>query len=112
MNANPPDPEHGLFQALADPTRRAVLEELRAREMSVSELRERIPVSQPAISQHVRRLAEHGLVSERRHGRYTMYRARPEGLAPLVDWLSRHAELWPEGVARLDALLRSEEDDS
>lgn len=104
--------EDGLFHALADPTRRAVLQHLCAREMSVSELRAHVPVSQPAISQHIRRLAEHDLVAERKQGRYTLYRARPEGLAPLLDWLARHAAFWPERVARLDALLRSMDDDA
>ena len=112
MISRPMTPEDGLFQALADPTRRAVLEQLCAREMSVSELRERIPVSQPAISQHVRRLAAHDLVGERRQGRFTLYRARPEGLAPLLGWLERYAAFWPERVGRLDALLRSMDDDA
>ena len=112
MNLRHTTLEDGLFHALADPTRRAVLEQLCAREMSVSELRQRIPVSQPAISQHIRRLAEHELVSERRQGRYTLYRARPEGLAPLLDWLSRYAAFWPERVGRLDALLRSMDDNA
>lgn len=101
-----------MFHTLADPTRRAVLECLCAREMSVSELRKRFPVSQPAISQHLRRLAEHELVSERRQGRFTMYRARPEGLAPLLHWLGRYAAFWPERVGDLDALLRSMDDDA
>ena len=100
-----------MFNALPDPTRRAVLECVRRREMSVSELRRHVPVSQPAISQHVRRLAAHDLVTERREGRYTLYRARPEGLAPLLGWLARYADFWPERVGRLDALL-NENDDS
>lgn len=112
MPRHPTRHEDGLFQALADPTRRAVLECLCAREMSVSELREHVPVSQPAISQHVRRLAEHRLVSERRQGRYTMYRARPEGLEPLLHWLARYGAFWPERVERLDALLRSMDDEA
>lgn len=112
MTFRDPTPEDGLFQALADPTRRAVLQHLCAREMSVSELRGHFAVSQPAISQHLRRLAQHELVAERRQGRYTMYRARPEGLAPLVDWLDRYAAFWPERVGRLDALLRSMDDDA
>ena len=104
--------EDGLFHALSDPTRRAVLECLCAREMSVSELREHVPVSQPAISQHIRRLAAHDLVTERRQGRFTLYRARPEGLAPLLGWLARYAAFWPERVGRLDALLGSMDDDT
>ena len=111
MTPRCPSPENGLFQALADPTRRAVLEHLCAREMSVSELRRHFSISQPAISQHLRRLAEHELVTERRQGRYTMYRARPEGLRPLFDWVARYAAFWPERVGRLDDLLRSMDDD-
>ncbi|MGA0601583.1 ArsR/SmtB family transcription factor [Caulobacter sp. KR2-114] len=90
-----------LFRTLADPTRRAVFERLAGAEMSVSQLKAGFDVSQPAISQHLAALRGAGLVEERREGRNAFYRARPEGLAPLTDWVERYRSFWP---ARIDAL--------
>jgi len=98
--------ESEIFRALADPTRRAVFERLYGREMSVSELKEGFPVSQPAISQHLAALKEAGLVSERRAGRFAFYRAEPRGLAPLADWIDRYREFWPERIEKLKRLLK------
>jgi DNA-binding transcriptional ArsR family regulator len=95
-----------LFRALADPTRRAVFERLAAREMSVSELVNGFNVSQPAISQHLASLRGAGLVSERREGRRAIYRAAPEGLAALVDWVDHYRAFWPERIERLKAVLQ------
>jgi DNA-binding transcriptional ArsR family regulator len=94
-----------ILQALADPTRRAVFERLSDGEMSVSELKSGFAVSQPAISQHLAALRRAGLVAERREGRFAYYRAAPEGLAPLGDWIDRYRAFWPERVARLKTLL-------
>jgi len=70
-----------VFRALADPTRRAVLERLARGEATVSQLNAGFDVSQPAISQHLAHLRRAGLVLERRAGRNAYYRARPAGLA-------------------------------
>lgn len=102
-------PEIDIFRALADPTRRAVLERLMAREMSVSELKTGFSVSQPAISQHLAALRGAGLVSERREGRFAYYRAAPEGLSPLLDWIDRYRAFWPERMGRLKAVLKEME---
>jgi len=84
-----------LIKTLADPTRRAVFERLAAGgEISVGDLVRGATVSQPAISQHLRALRAAGLVAERRVGRHVHYRAEPNGLAPLVDWISTHAAVW------------------
>ena len=103
-----------LFRALADPTRRAVFERLAGRdkaapEMSVSELRAGFAVSQPAISQHLAVLRGAGLVAERRQGRHAYYRAAPEGLAPLIDWIARYRAFWPERIGKLRDLLQEME---
>jgi DNA-binding transcriptional ArsR family regulator len=95
-----------FFRALADPTRRAVFERLTDREMTVSELKTGFPVSQPAISQHLAALRDAGLVAERREGRFAYYRAAPEGLGPLVDWIDRYRRFWPERVERLRTVLK------
>lgn len=95
-----------VFRALADPTRRAVFERLAEGELSVSDLAAGFPVSQPAISQHLAALREAGLVEERRDGRRAFYRARPDGLAPLVAWVDRYRTFWPERIARLEDVLK------
>lgn len=98
--------EADVFRALADPTRRAVLERLLAREMSVSELKAGFAVSQPAISQHLATLRAAGLVSERRAGRHAYYRGNPDGLAPLLEWIERYRAFWPSRIEKLKDVLK------
>ena len=105
----PAVPETDVFRTLADPTRRAVFERLCCREMSVSELKAGFAVSQPAISQHLAALRGAGLVSERREGRFAYYRAEPDALGPLVDWVDRYRSFWPERLEKLKAVLKDME---
>jgi len=100
-----------IFQALADPTRRAVFERLADDELSVTELKAGFAVSQPAISQHLAALRRAGLVAERRDGRFVYYRSAPEGLAPLAGWIDRYRAFWPEKAARLKSLLEDMDDE-
>jgi DNA-binding transcriptional ArsR family regulator len=105
----PSAPETDVFRTLADPTRRAVFERLCRHEMSVSELKAGFDVSQPAISQHLATLRGAGLVSERREGRFAYYRAEPQALGPLVDWVDRYRSFWPERLENLKAVLKEME---
>ena len=73
----------GAMDALGDPTRRAIFERLREGPLPVGEIAEGLPVSRPAVSQHLRVLKEAGLVTERRDGTRRLYRADPDGLAQL-----------------------------
>jgi DNA-binding transcriptional ArsR family regulator len=98
--------ETEVFRALGDPTRRAVYERLTAGERSVSELRAGLPISQPAVSQHLAALKAAGLVGERRDGRKVFYRIEPQGLAPLIDWLGRYRAFWPQRIERLRDVLK------
>jgi DNA-binding transcriptional ArsR family regulator len=98
--------ESQVFQALSDPTRRAVFERLCRQEMSVAEITEGFPVSQPAISQHLAALRRAGLVRERREGRRAYYRSDPRGLEPLAAWVERHRLFWPERLQRLKRVLK------
>lgn len=98
--------ESDIFRALADPTRRAVYQRLAAAELSVSDLRGNLPVSQPAISQHLGVLRAAGLVIERREGRFAYYRAAPDGLSPLLDWIERYSAYWPERIEKLKDVLK------
>jgi DNA-binding transcriptional ArsR family regulator len=98
--------EADVFRALSDPTRRAVLERLSGGERSVADLAAALPVSQPAVSQHLAALKAAGLVGERRHGRRVFYRIEPEGLSPLIDWLGRYRAFWPGRIAALKEILK------
>ncbi|AZO01680.1 ArsR family transcriptional regulator [Mesorhizobium sp. M2A.F.Ca.ET.037.01.1.1] len=98
--------EAEIFRALADPTRRAVYERLTASEMTVTELRAGMSVSQPAVSQHLAILRGAGLVVERRAGRNAYYRADPQGLDPLLGWIERYRAFWPEGIEKLKTVLK------
>lgn len=92
-----------LFELLADPTRRALFERLAAGERSVGALAEALPVSQPAVSQHLARLRAAGLVSVRAEGTRRLYRIDPAGLGPLRAWLD---QFWD---AQLEAYRRAVE---
>jgi DNA-binding transcriptional ArsR family regulator len=95
-----------LFSTLADPTRRALFERLsREGELTVRALTEHSGVSQPAVSKHLGVLKHAGLVRDRRDGRQTHYSARPRGLAPLIDWMSRYGAFWGDRFDRLESLL-------
>ena len=97
--------ENAVFRALADPSRRAILERLTRGETAVKDLTARFDISQPAVSQHLATLRKAGLVSERRDGRLVYYRIDPKGLRPLIDWITRYQAFWPERLNRLHALL-------
>ncbi len=94
-----------LFQALADPSRRAILESLTRGEAAVMDLTARFDISQSAVSQHLAALKGAGLVSGRRDGRFIYYRVEPRGMKPLIDWIAHYRAFWPEHVDRLQQLL-------
>lgn len=95
-----------LFKALADPTRRALLERLtRDGDLTVHALTERAGVSQPMVSKHLSALKRAKLVRHRRDGRETHYSARPEALAPLVDWIGHYGVFWKNKFEQLGDVL-------
>jgi DNA-binding transcriptional ArsR family regulator len=96
-----------LFKTLADPTRRAIFERLaRAGEQTVWMLTEQAGISQPAVSKHLGLLKQAGLVQDRRAGRETHYRANPQGLAPLIDWMGFYGAFWRDRFDRLEDTLK------
>ena len=96
-----------LFRTLGDPTRRALFERLaRAETLTVHALTERSGVSQPAVSKHLAVLRRAGLVEARPAGRETHYRARPQGLAPLLGWMELYATFWESRFDALEDLLK------
>src|SRR6267154_2446646 len=98
---------NAVMRALADPTRRAVFERVvGADEITVVELTRGSGVTQGAISQHLKSLKQAGLVAERPEGRNVYYRAEPDGLAPLVDWMSHYGVVWRERFTNIRSLLK------
>ena len=78
------------FAALADPTRRAIFERVAEKPAAVGEIAQGLPVSRPAVSQHLKVLKEAGLVTETAHGTRRIYRIDPRGLAAMREWLDAH----------------------
>jgi DNA-binding transcriptional ArsR family regulator len=89
------------FELIADPTRRSILDLLRESERSVGDLVERIGLSQPGVSKHLRALREAGLVGVRRDAQRRVYRLEPQQLSEVDAWLRPYREFW---AGRLDAL--------
>ena len=97
--------EDKVFQALADPSRRAIFESLPRGEAAVKDLTARFDISQPAVSQHLAALKAAGLVRGRREGRRVFYRVEPRGMKPLIDWIAQYRAFWTDRVDRLSQLL-------
>jgi DNA-binding transcriptional ArsR family regulator len=93
------------FAALADPTRRAVFERLAGGPRPVGELARGLPVSRPAISQHLKALKQAGLVSDEARGTRRVYRIDPQGLGALRAWLDR---FWDAALAAYAAKAESQ----
>ncbi len=98
------------FELLADPTRRRVLDELRAGERSVGELVERLKMSQPAVSKQLRVLREAGLASVRADAQRRIYRLDPGGLREVDEWLAPYRAFWDERLDAMEQTLESMED--
>src|SRR6516165_10307613 len=96
------------FQALADPTRRAVLDLLRQGALPAGQIAREFPVSRPAISKHLRLLWRARLVEERREGRHRLYRLNAEPLRGVDAWLNEYRNFWQSNLSRLKALVETE----
>lgn len=96
------------FAALADPTRRKVFERLAGGPRAVGELAEGLPVSRPAVSQHLKVLKDAGLVVDRAEGARRVYQIDPAGLGALRAWLDR---FWDGALAAFQAEVEREEED-
>ncbi len=97
-----------IFAALADPTRRAIVERLAARgELSVGEVAAPFAISNPAITRHLQVLERAGLIERRVERQWRLVRIRAKALAPLDSWLSRQRRHWTGALDRLEALASS-----
>lgn len=102
------------FQALADPTRRKILDFLREKPRLVGELADLLDISQPGVSKQLRVLREVGLVHVRQDAQRRWYELRPEPLIEVDTWLESYRQLWDARMERLDTYLtelqKNEED--
>jgi DNA-binding transcriptional ArsR family regulator len=98
------------FAALADPTRRAILDRLAEGDASVNELAAPFPITVQAISKHLRVLEQAGLITRGRDAQLRPSRLRGAALKDVAEWLERYREFWEAGFDRMNARLRGEDD--
>jgi DNA-binding transcriptional ArsR family regulator len=96
------------FNALADPTRRAVLDLLRAGTRPAGEIARAFPISRPAISKHLKILRRAHLVDEHREGRHRFYQLNPEPLKTIDQWLDEYRRFWTANLESLKSFVESE----
>ena len=96
---------HDVFRAIADPTRRAILDRLRAGPAPVNALAAEFSQSRPAISKHLRVLREARIVTERRDGRERVYRIRPARLEDVAQWIETYRAFWQRSLNNLKTML-------
>src|SRR5579864_6093511 len=96
------------FQALADPTRRAVLDLLRRGSQPAGQIASAFPVSRPAISKHLRLLRRAHLVREHREGRHRVYQLNPEPLRAVDSWIEHYRSFWSANLASLKTFVETE----
>jgi DNA-binding transcriptional ArsR family regulator len=95
-----------VFAALSDPTRRNVFEKVAEQPQTVGALASQLPVSRPAVSQHLKVLKEAGLVTDEARGTSRIYRIDPQGLGPIRRWLD---EQWERSLAEFKRLAEQED---
>jgi DNA-binding transcriptional ArsR family regulator len=96
------------FHALADPTRRAVLDLLRMGAQPAGQIAEAFPISRPAISKHLRQLRKARLVVETRSGRHRVYQLNAEPLKAVDAWLEQYRQFWQMNLSNLKAFVEQE----
>lgn len=98
----------GAFGAIADPTRRAILDLVRSRELSAGDIARRFPVSRPAIARHVRVLRQAGLLRERRDATQRFYSLDPAALQAVDQWLAPYRLFWAAKLVDLKRVVEEE----
>src|ERR1700675_2075364 len=94
--------EDRMFQALADPSRRAIFESLTRGEAAVKELTARVDISQPGVSPHLANFKDAARVNGGGEGRCVYSRVEPRGMKPLINWIAHYRAFWTEHVDRLE----------
>jgi DNA-binding transcriptional ArsR family regulator len=100
-----------IFEVLAEPNRRRILDLLRERERSVGELVKETQLSQPGVSKHLRVLREAGLVEVRQKAQKHVYQLRAEPLAEIDNWLKPYRQFWSDMLDALEKLLNEEDEE-
>ena len=109
MPAAQPPQLDSLFAALADPTRRAIIDRLLARgELSVGEVAARFTISTPAITRHLQVLEAAGLIERRIERQWRFVRVRANALAPMENWLARQRQHWSAALDRMEAVAAAQ----
>jgi DNA-binding transcriptional ArsR family regulator len=103
-----PQAQEATFHALADPTRRAVLDLLRRGSQPAGQIAQSFPVSRPAISKHLRLLRRAHLVREHREGRNRVYELNPEPLRAVDSWIEQYRTFWSVSLTNLKNFVESE----
>ena len=103
-----PSRQEATFQALADPTRRAVLDLLRRGSQPAGQIASAFPVSRPAISKHLRLLRRAHLVREHREGRNRVYQLNPEPLRAVDSWIEQYRVFWKASLNNLKSFVEAE----
>ena len=98
----------GVFSAIADPHRRAMLDHLAASDLTAGELAARFPISRPAVARHLRILEDNDLIRIERRGRERVHRLNPEPLMTVRDWLITYEVFWTDRLRRLKALVEAD----
>jgi len=101
-----PNPARDIFRAVADPTRREMLDRLAVQDLPVTELAESFRMSLPAVSQHLKVLREAGLVKDHREGRQHVYTLVPGPLKEISDWVDVYERFWKTKFTKLRDHLR------
>jgi DNA-binding transcriptional ArsR family regulator len=95
-----------VFHAIADPNRRAIISLLASQKLTINGVAEHFPISRPAISKHIKILAECGLVVVHRQGRERYCEARLDKLNEVADWIEQYQKIWEQRFDRLDEYLK------
>lgn len=98
---------HDVFSAIGEPKRRALIEQLVLKEMTVNELVETVHWPQPTVSKHLSVLRKVNIVAERREGRFRYYRIQPDELRPIQEWLHQFEKFWGGTMDQLDVYLKN-----
>lgn len=101
--------QRDVFQAIADPTRREIIDLLANQSLPVKDVASNFEMSRPAVSKHLKILDECGLVVIRKKGRKRLYRSDPRKLQEVAEWTARYRRFWSQKLDALEAALAEED---
>lgn len=102
-----PQTQQPTFRALADPTRRAILMQLSAQDMTIAEVASGFDITRAAVKKHLTVLSDGGLISMTPKGREVITRLEPHGFAPVRDWLSFFDQFWDDKLSSLKTIIET-----